>query len=410
MADSPSIDVTEFLGKHLDSASPDLLREMVRTFAQAVMGADADAVCGAGYGERTEDRVNSRNGYRDRPWDTRVGSIELRVPKLRTGSYFPDWLLGRRTRAEQALISVVATAYLLGVSTRRVEGLVNTLGIEKLSKSQVSDMAKHLDAEVAAWRSRPLDNGPYRYLWIDALVVKVREDGRTQKVSVMVATAVNTEGQREILGVDVDTAETGAGWLAFLRGLVARGLSGVELTVSDAHGGLVDALGAALPGASWQRCRTHFAANLLAKVPRSAQPFVATLLRSIFDQPDAVQVHAQFDRVEQQLRERFPAVANYLADAREDLLAFTAFPVEHADVDPEQQPPGTAEQGDPPAHRRRRDLPRPGQRDPPDRRGAGRAARRVVRRAPLPVRRQPGQATHHVRREPRRPTRARHRD
>jgi len=329
MADSPSIDVTEFLGKHLDSASPDLLREMVATFAQALMGADADALCGAGYGERTEERTNSRNGYRDRPWDTRVGSIELRVPKLRTGSYFPDWLLGRRTRAEQALISVVATAYLLGVSTRRVEGLVNTLGIEKLSKSQVSDMAKHLDAEVAAWRSRPLDNGPYRYLWIDALVVKVREDGRTQKVSVMVATAVNAEGQREILGVDVDTAETGAGWLAFLRGLVARGLSGVELTVSDAHGGLVDALGAALPGASWQRCRTHFAANLLAKVPRSAQPFVATLLRSVFDQPDAVQVHAQFDRVQAQLRERFPAVADYLADAREDLLAFTAFPVEH---------------------------------------------------------------------------------
>jgi putative transposase len=146
MADGPSIDVTEFLGMHLDSASPDLLREMVCTFAQAMIGADAEAdgVCGAGYGERSEDRVNSRNGYRDRPWDTRVGSIELRVPKLRTGSYFPDWLLGRRTRAEQALISVVATAYLLGVSTRRVEGLVNTLGIEKLSKSQVSDMAKHL--------------------------------------------------------------------------------------------------------------------------------------------------------------------------------------------------------------------------------------------------------------------------
>ncbi len=174
-----------------------------------------------------------------------------------------------------------------------------------------------------------MDAGRYRYLWIDALVIKVREDGRTQKVSVMVATAVNAEGQREILGVDVDTAETGAGWLAFLRGLKARGLSGVELVISDAHGGLVDALGAALPGASWQRCRTHFAANLLAKVPKSAQPFVATLLRSIFDQPDAVQVHAQADRVQAQLRERFPAVADYLSDAREDLLAFTCFPVEH---------------------------------------------------------------------------------
>ena len=329
MADRPSIDVSEFLGKQLEAASPDLLREMVRTFAEALMGADADNVCNAAYRERSDERTNSRNGYRERPWDTRVGSIELRVPKLRTGSYFPDWLLGRRTRAEQALISVVATAYLLGVSTRRVEGLVQTLGIEKLSRSQVSDMAKHLDAEVQAFRSRPLDAGPYTYLWIDALVVKVREDGRTQNVSVMLATAVNRDGQREILGIDIDTAETGAGWLAFLRGLVARGLSGVQLAISDAHGGLTSALAAALPGASWQRCRTHFAANLLAKVPRTAQPVVAGLLRSIFDQPDAEQVHAQFDRVEAQLRERFPAVADYLADAKDDLLAFTAFPAEH---------------------------------------------------------------------------------
>ncbi len=330
MADRPMIDVNEFLSKHLASASPDLLREMVTTFAETLMGAEADAVCGAAYGERSDERVNSRNGYRDRPWDTRVGSIELRVPKLRTGSYFPDWLLGRRTRAEQALISVVATCYLLGVSTRRVEGLVATLGIEKLSKSQVSAMAKHLDAEVAAFRTRPLDAGPYVYLWIDALVIKVREDARTQKVSVLVATAVNAEGQREILGLDVATSETGTSWLSFLRSLVARGLSGVRLAISDAHGGLVDALGAALPGAGWQRCRTHFAANILAKVPRSAQPFVATLVRSIFDQPDTASVNAQFDRVEAQLRDaKYPAVADYLADARDDLLAFTSFPIEH---------------------------------------------------------------------------------
>ncbi len=214
------------------------------------MGAEADALCGAGYGERTSERVNSRNGYRDRPWDTRVGSIELAVPKLRTGSYFPDWLLGRRTRAKQALISVVATAYLLGVSTRRVEGLVQTLGINKLSRSQVSEMAKHLDADVQAFRNRPLDAGPYPYLWIDALTVKAREDGRTQNVSMMLACAVNSGAQREILGVDIDTAETGAGWLAFLRGLVARGLSGVQLAISDAHGGLTSALAAALPGAA----------------------------------------------------------------------------------------------------------------------------------------------------------------
>ena len=329
MADRPSIDVAEFLGKQLETASPDLLREMVRTFAEALMGADADNVCGAGYGERSDGRTNSRNGYRERPWDTRAGSVELRLPKLRTGSYFPDWLLGRRSRAEQALTSVVATAYLLGVSTRRVEGLVQTLGIDKLSRTQVSQMAQHLDVEVQAFRSRPLDAGPYTYLWIDALAVKVREDSRTQNVSVMLATAVNRDGQREILGIDIDTAETGAGWLAFLRGLVARGLSGVQLTVSDAHGGLTSSLAAALPGASWQRCRTHFAANLLAKVPRSAQPVVAGLLRSIFDQPDSEQVHAQFDRVTAQLRERFPAVADYLEAAKDDLLAFTAFPVEH---------------------------------------------------------------------------------
>ena len=329
MADRPSIDVAEFLGKQLETASPDLLREMVKAFAEALMGADADSVCNAAYRERSDERTNSRNGYRDRPWDTRVGSIELRVPKLRHDSYFPDWLLGRRTRAEQALISVVATAYLLGVSTRRVEGLVQTLGIEKLSRSQVSEMAKHLDAEVASFRNRPLDAGPYTYLWIDALVVKVREDGRTQNVSVMLATAVNRDGQREILGLDIDTAETGAGWLAFLRGLVARGLSGVQLAISDAHGGLTAALAAALPGAGWQRCRTHFAANLLAKVPRTAQPVVSGMLRSVFDQPDAEQVHAQFDRTELGLRERFPAVADYLSDAKDDLLAFSVFPVEH---------------------------------------------------------------------------------
>jgi putative transposase len=383
--------VSEFLGKQLEAASPDLLREMVRTFAEALMSADADNVCNAAYGERSAERVNSRNGYRDRPWDTRVGSIEVRVPKLRTGSYFPDWLLGRRTRAEQALISVVATAYLLGVSTRRVEGLVQTLGIEKLSRSQVSDMAKHLDAEVQAWRSRPLDAGPYTYLWIDALVVKVREDGRTQNVSVMLATAVNSGGQREILGLEVDTAETGAGWLAFLRSLVGRGLTGVQLAISDAHGGLTSALAAALPGASRQRCRTHFAANLLSKVPRSAQPVAAGLLRSVFDQPDPEQVQAQFDRVEAQLRDPLPRGRGLPRRRQGRPAGLQRLPRRALDQDPQQQPARAAQQGDPPAHRRRRDLPRPQQRDPPHRRGPGRTARRVVRRPPLPVRREPGQ-------------------
>jgi putative transposase len=272
--------------------------------------------------------VNSRNGYRLRDWDTRVGSVELAIPKLRSGSYFPDWLLERRRRAEQALVSVVATSYLLGVSTRRVEKLVAQLGIAQLSKSQVSEMAKSLDEQVEAFRSRPLDAGPYTFLWLDALTQKVREHGRTVIVHALVAVGVTVDGQREVLGLDVVSGEDGAGWLAFLRNLVARGLSGVALAISDAHPGLVAAVEATLPGASWQRCRTHYARNLASRVPKSAQPWVLTLLRTIFDQPDAASVHAQFDRVVDALAEKFPTAAEHLDAARADLLAFTAFPRE----------------------------------------------------------------------------------
>jgi transposase-like protein len=259
MAAPPSIDMSGWLHEQLAQASPDLLRAMVTTFAEALMGAEADAVCGAGYGLRSEERVNTRNGYRARGWDTRAGSIELSIPKLRHGSYFPDWLLEHRRRAEAALVTVVATSYLLGVSTRRMEKLVATLGIDRLSKSQVSEMAKGLDAQVEAFRTRPLDAGPYTFLAADALVLKVREAGRTINVHTLIATAVNAEGYREILGVQVSSAEDGAGWLAFFRDLTARGLSGVALVTSDAHRGLLDAVGATLPGASWQRCRTHYA-------------------------------------------------------------------------------------------------------------------------------------------------------
>src|SRR5919205_737666 len=292
-----SVDPAGFLREQLESASPDVLRAMVKTFAEALMSAEADAICGAPYGQRSSERVNSRNGYRARDWDTRAGTVELAVPKLRSGSYFPDWLLTHRRRAEQALVSVVATSYLLGVSTRRVEKLVEQLGVKQLSKSQVSEMATHLDAQVEAFRNRPLDSGHYTFVWLDALVIKVREAGRTVNVHALVAVGVNADGQREVLGLDVASDEDGAGWLAFLRGLTARGLSGVRLVVSDAHRGLVAAIGAALPGAAWQRCRTHYLRNLLTKVPKSAQPWVATLVRTIFDQPDAEQVHAQFDRV-----------------------------------------------------------------------------------------------------------------
>ncbi|WP_203832998.1 IS256 family transposase, partial [Actinoplanes lobatus] len=257
MAATESLNVADLLGQHLESASPDVLRAMVKTFADALMSAEADALCGAGYGERSAERANSRNGYRQREWDTRAGTIELAIPKLRSGSYFPDWLLQHRRRAEQALVSVVATSYLLGVSTRRMEKLVEQLGVKQLSKSQVSEMARHLDAQVEAFRNRPLDAGPYTFVWTDALVIKVREHGRTVNVHALVAVGVNADGGREVLGLDVASDEDGAGWLAFLRSLTARGLSGVRLIISDAHRGLVGAIGAALPGAQWQRCRTH---------------------------------------------------------------------------------------------------------------------------------------------------------
>lgn len=328
MADITSVDLARRMGENLETASPDLLRAMVQTFAQALMGAEADAICGAPYGQVSEERVNYRNGYRERRWDTRAGTIELAIPKLRQGSYFPEWLLERRRRAEQALISVVATSYLLGVSTRRVEKLAETLGITSLSKSQVSELAKSLDGAVEEFRSRPLDGGPYRFVQADALTIKVREGGRTVIVHGLIATGVNADGKREILGFDVTSAEDGAGWLAFFRGLVARGLAGVVLVTSDAHAGLVAAIQATLPGASWQRCRTHYLRDLLTKVNKTSQPWVATLVRTIFDQPDTAEVHAQFDRVVTALEGKLPAAAEHLAAAREDLLAFTAVPRE----------------------------------------------------------------------------------
>jgi putative transposase len=324
-----NMDALEWLRKNLEAEGSDLLREMVRTFAERLMSAEVDVVCNAGYGEVTPERTNSRNGYRARQLDTRVGTIDLAVPKLREGSYYPGWLLEPRRRAERALVAVVAECYVRGVSTRRVEGLVQTLGIESLSKSQVSRMATDLDAEVAAFRNRPLDGGPYAYVSLDAMTQKVREGGRIVNVAVVIAVGVNAEGHREVLGFDIITTEDGAGWLAFLRGLVARGLAGTTLVISDAHPGLVDAVRSTLTGATWQRCRTHFMRNLLTRVPKSAQAMVATLVRTIFAQPDAQSVWEQHTRVVDQLDERFPAAAELLADAATDVLAFTAFPKEH---------------------------------------------------------------------------------
>jgi putative transposase len=283
-------------------------------------------LCGAGGGERPPQRVNQRNGYRERRWDTRAGTIDLQIPKLRAGSYFPDWLLERRRRPEKALISVVVDLYLAGVSTRRVEKAVAQLGVESMSKSQVSKLCAELDELVEAFRTRPLDRSPYPFLMLDALVVKVREAGRIVNACLVHATAVNRDGYRESLGLDIVTQEDGAAWLAYLRGLVARGLSGVQLVTSDAHPGLVDAIRSTLPGASWQRCRTHFMRNLLTRIPKSAHRAAATLVRSIFDQADQDAVHEQYTRVLSQLEERFPAASALLEEAGPELLAFTAYP------------------------------------------------------------------------------------
>ena len=325
----PSIDPAQFLNEQLSQASPDLMRDLLTTFVNALLGAQADAVCGAGYGERSPERVNSRNGYRHRDLDTRVGTLDVAVPKLRTGSLYPEWLLERRKRAERALTSVVATCYLLGVSTRRMDKLVQTLGITGLSKSQVSVMAKELDEHVAEFRTRRLEAaGPFTFVAADALVLKVREGGRVVNVHVLIATGVNADGHREILGVQVTSSEDGAGWLGFFRDLTARGLSGVKLVTSDAHAGLTAAIAATIPGAAWQRCRTHYAANLMSATPKSSWGWVKALLHSIYDQPDAEAVHAQFDRVIDALHEKLPDVAEHLENARADILAFTAFPKE----------------------------------------------------------------------------------
>ena len=321
------VDPARLLGQALGDASPDLMRHLLGTVINALLSAEADAVCGAEWGQASPDRTAQRNGYRHRELDTRVGTIDVEIPKLRTGTYFPDWLLERRKRAESALISVVATCYLLGVSTRRMDKLVATLGINSLSKSQVSRMSAELDAQVAAFRTRPLaDSGPFTFLAADALTMKVRENGRVINAVVLVATGVNHDGYREVLGVKVATSETKEAWNVFFADLVARGLAGVKLVTSDAHAGLVEATGANLPGATWQRCRTHYAANLMSVCPKSSWPAVKALLHSVYDQPDAQAVHAQYDKMLDTLTGKLPEVVDHLDTARADVLAFTSFP------------------------------------------------------------------------------------
>lgn len=323
------VDPASVLGEALSEASPDMMRHLLQTMLNALLSADADAVIGAEWGQPSATRLTHRNGYRHRDLDTRVGTLDLAVPKLRSGTYFPDWLLERRKRAESALITVVADCYLAGVSTRRMDKLVKTLGINALSKSQVSRMAADLDQLVDDFRHRPLDDaGPFTFVTADALTMKVREGGRVINTVVLLATGVNNDGHREVLGLRVATSETGSAWNEFFADLVARGLSGVLLVTSDAHTGLREAINANLPGATWQRCRTHFSANLMDVTPKSVWPAVKAMLHSVYDQPDADAVDAQYDRLLDYVDGKWPAVHERLDAARADVLAFTSFPKE----------------------------------------------------------------------------------
>ncbi len=321
------VDPAGLLGEALAEASPDLMRSLLQSIINALLCADADAVVGAEWGRPTPGRTAQRNGYRHRDLDTRVGTIDVAIPKLRSGTYFPEWLLERRKRAESALITVVADCYLAGVSTRRMDKLVKQLGIDSLSKSQVSRMATDLDTIVEEFRHRPLDAaGPFTFVAADALTMKVREGGRVVNAVVLIATGVNGDGHREVLGMRVATSETGPAWNEFFADLVARGLAGVRLVTSDAHPGLKDAIAANLPGATWQRCRTHYAANLMSVTPKSMWPAVKAMLHSVYDQPDAPAVHAQFDRLLDYVAQKLPEVHDHLDGARADILAFTGFP------------------------------------------------------------------------------------
>jgi putative transposase len=305
----------------------DFLQDGVRWLVQELMEAEISAQIGAGRYERTQERTTQRNGYRTRPWDTRVGTLELAIPKLRSGTYFPSWLEARK-RGEQALISVVAEAYVQGVSTRKVEALVQTLGIAGISKSEVSRMVASLDAQASAFRTRRLD-ADYPYIWVDARYEHVREDHRVQSMAVVIAYGVRVDGVREVLGVDIGLREDVVVWREFLQGLVARGVRGVKLVISDAHLGLKQAIKEVFLGAAYQRCRVHFMRNLLARVPKSAQAMVAATVRTIFDQPDRAAAETQLLQVVEALAERFPTVTQLLLDAEGEILTFYDFPPEH---------------------------------------------------------------------------------
>jgi len=326
MADTTSMTPAEAASKVLCSAHGDFLREAVHCVLRDLMESEVAEFAGASLHERSADRIAQRNGYRARTFDTRVGTLELEIPRLRRGSYFPSFLEPRR-RSEQALVAVVAEAYVNGVSTRKVERLVEQLGIESMSRSTVSRLCRVLDEQVEIFRTRPLE-GRYPYLWLDARVEKVREAGGVRRKALVVAYGVHESGRREILGTDVGEAESEAFWREFLRSLVARGLSGVLLCISDAHVGLKKAIAQVL-GCPWQRCTVHFTRDMQGHVARSQQQMVAAAIRQVFQAEDLDQAHLVLADVVGRLRSAVPKVAGLLEDAEEELLAFMAFPAEH---------------------------------------------------------------------------------
>ena len=322
--------VLETVRKAIAAGDVDFLREGVRVLAQAVMEAEVTELTGLPHGERDpEHRLTSRNGYRERRWDTRVGTVELAIPRVRDGSYFPS-LLEPRRRAERAMLAVIQESYVLGVSTRRVEDLVEALGIASLSRSEVSRVCAALDTEVEAFRHRPLVDESYPYLWLDATYLKVREGGRVVSMAALVAVGVAATGERRVLALELASGNAeGGAWPGFIGRLIERGLTGVRLVISDHQHALVGTIHEQLLGAAWQRCRVHFTRNAQNLVPRSAKGMVATVIRSIFEQPDEASARAQLRRAVDGLRAKFPEVAELLLDAEADILVHFTFPETH---------------------------------------------------------------------------------
>ncbi len=318
-----SIALSELVEKGSDV---DVLREMLQFVAQRMMDVDVEGRCGAGYGERAPARQNARNGYRDRLWETRAGAIDLRIPKLRKGSYFPPFLEPRRS-AEKALAAVIQEAYVQGVSTRSVDELVKAMGMTGISKSQVSRLCAEIDERVNAFLTRPIE-GEWPYLWIDATYVKTRMSGRIVSVAVIIAVGVNTDGTRELLGLAVGPSEAQPFWTDFLRTLTHRGLRGVKLVISDSHVGLKAAI-AKVFNATWQRCRVHFMRNALAYASKGQRQMVLALINTVFAQETSEAAHAQWRIVADQLREKFPKLSTMMDEAENDVLAFMDFPKAH---------------------------------------------------------------------------------